>query len=213
MKKYLFDFDGTLVDSMPAYVGVMMRILDENNITYDKSIVKIITPLGYIGTAKYYREALGVKVPEDELIATMHAYAKDEYTYNIPAKNNVISILQALKARGADLNVLTASPHAALDPCLKRLGIYELFTNVWSCEDFGTTKSDPEIYRMAAKKMGVGVSDVLFLDDNYNADKTAKSAGMKVCGVYDDSSAEYIDEIKSVADHYIYDFSELLDIK
>ena len=30
MKTYLFDFDGTLVDSMPTYVDVMKRILDEN---------------------------------------------------------------------------------------------------------------------------------------------------------------------------------------
>ncbi len=213
MKTYLFDFDGTLVDSMPAYVGVMMRILDENNIPYDKSIVKIITPLGYIGTAKYYREVMGVKVPEDELVATMHKYAYDEYAYNIPAKSNVIAVLKKLKERGADLNVLTASPHATLDPCLKRLGIFDLFTNVRSCEDFGTTKSDPEIYRMAAEKMGTTVDKVLFLDDNYNADKTAKSAGVMVCGVYDDSSAEYVEDIKNISDYYIYDFSELLDIE
>ena len=212
MKTYLFDFDGTLVDSMPAYVGVMMRILDENNIAHDKSIVKIITPLGFVGTAKYYREVMGVKMPEDELIATMHRYAYDEYAYNIPAKSNVIDVLKKLKENGAALNVLTASPHATLDPCLKRLGIFDLFCNVWSCEDFGTTKSDPEIYRMAAEKMGATVDKVLFLDDNYNADKTAKSAGMKVCGVYDDSSAEYTDEIKEVSDFYINDFSELIDI-
>lgn len=212
MKNYLFDFDGTLVDSMPAYVGVMMRILDENNIPHDKSIVKIITPLGYIGTAKYYRDVLGVNVPEDELIETMHKYAYDEYAYNIPAKSNVIDVLRKLKEKGADLNVLTASPHATLDPCLKRLGIYDLFTNVWSCEDFGTTKSDPEIYKMAAEKMSVGVGEVLFLDDNYNADATAKSAGMKVCGVYDDSSAEYVDDIKGISNFYIYDFAELLEL-
>ena len=38
--------------------------------------------------------------------------------------------------------------------CLKRLSLYDLFDNVWSCEDFGTTKSDPEIYRMAAERIG-----------------------------------------------------------
>ena len=39
MKRYLFDFDGTLVDSMPSFVGVMLRILDENGIEYsDESI-------------------------------------------------------------------------------------------------------------------------------------------------------------------------------
>ena len=212
MKTYLFDFDGTLVDSMPTYVSSMLRILDENGIAYGNDIVKIITPLGLIKTAEYYVK-LGVKLDRDEIIMLMKKYMYEEYLYNIPAKSNVISVLEELKNKGASLNVLTASPHVTLDPCLKRIGIYDLFDNVWSCDDFSTTKADPEIYKMAAERMGERVEDVLFLDDNYNADKTAKSAGMKVCGVYDDSSKEYVDEIKSVADYYIYDFSELLDIK
>lgn len=209
MNTYLFDFDGTLVDSMPTYVGVMKRILDENGISYGEDIVKIITPLGYKGTAEYYT-TLGIGLSVAEMIETMSRYAIEEYTYNIGAKRNVIEVLKQLKAQGADLNVLTASPHITLDPCLKRLGIFDLFTNVWSCEDFATTKADPEIYRMAAERIGKPVEEIIFLDDNYNADKTAKSAGMVVWGVYDASSDEYTDEIKALCDRYIYDFSELI---
>ncbi|MBR1968037.1 MAG: HAD family phosphatase [Clostridia bacterium] len=212
MKKYLFDFDGTLVDSMPSYIAVMLKILDENNIPYGNDLIKIITPLGFKGTAKYFQK-LGLKKSNEELEKMMQDYAIYEYTYNIPEKNNVKETLIKLKQQGADLNVLTASPHVTLDPCLKRLGLYDLFTNVWSCDDFNTTKADPEIYRMAAERMGCKVGDVLFLDDNYNADKTAKSAGMKVCGVFDKSSEEYVLEIKSVSDYYIYDFKELLEIE
>ena len=210
-KTYLFDFDGTLVDSMPAYVGVMLRILDENNIKYENDIVKIITPLGYVGTARYFIE-MGLGKSEDELVRIMNEYAYNEYAYNISAKNNVVKVLKELKAMGASLNVLTASPHSVLDVCLKRIGIFDLFDNVWSCDDFNTTKAAPEIYRMAAKRMGVDVGEVLFLDDNFNADKTAKSAGARVCAVYDDSSKEYAEEMKKIADYYICDFSELLQI-
>ena len=145
MKTYLFDFDGTLVDSMPAYVTAMLRILDENNISYGDDIIKIITPLGMAGTADYYI-GLGVPMSREALIRRMGEYMLDAYFYHIPAKNNVISVLQQLKAQGAGLNVLTASPHITLDACLKRLEIYDLFDNVWSCDDFNTTKADPEIY-------------------------------------------------------------------
>ena len=85
-----------------------------------------------------------------------------------------------------------------------------MFTNVWSCEDFGTTKSDPQIYRMAAQRIGKPVDEICFLDDNLNADCTAKEAGMKVCGVYDVSSAEYTSQIQAVCDAYIDNFSQLL---
>ena len=209
IKTYLFDFDGTLVDSMPTYVSAMLRILDENSISYDKDIVKIITPLGLIGTAEYFVE-LGINKPKEEIILLMKEYMAEGYFYHIPAKNNVIPVLKELKKKGCNLNVLTASPHITLDSCLKRLGIYDLFTNVWSCDDFYTTKADPDIYRMAAEQIGESIENILFLDDNFNADKTAKSAGMLVCGVYDDSSKDYVDDIKGITDYYIYDFEELI---
>ena len=44
------------------------------------------------------------------------------------------------------------------------------------------------------------------------ADLTAKAAGMRVCGVFDESSAEYVEQMKAVCDFYIYDFNELLEI-
>ncbi|MBQ8345686.1 MAG: HAD family phosphatase [Clostridia bacterium] len=210
MKIYLFDFDGTLVDSMPTYGGLMLRILSEQGVEYPADVIKIITPLGFVGTARYFIQELGVRETEDALIATMVEYAVDAYTHRVPAKANVVSVLHRLKEQGASLNVLTASPHDTLDPCLKRLGIWELFDHVWSCNDFQTTKADPNIYRMAAERLGASVEDVIFLDDNYNADVTAKKAGMQVYGVYDESSAEYETEIRSVTDRYITDFSELL---
>ncbi len=211
MKTYLFDFDGTLVDSMPTYVSTMLRILDENQIPYDNSIVKIITPLGLIGTAKYYIE-LGVNKTVEEITAKMLEYMIEAYSTTVPAKSNVESTLRELKKQGCDLHVLTASPHETLDPCLARLGIDKLFTNIWSCNDFGTTKADPNIYTEAAKRIGKDVSEIIFIDDNINADKTAKSAGMRVYGIYDESSADYVDEMKKVCEKYIYDFSELLEI-
>lgn len=211
MKTFLFDFDGTLVDSMPTYVAAMLKILDDNQIPYGEDLVKIITPLGVVGTAKYYQK-LGLEKPLETIVADMKNYMLDAYFYEIPAKNNVPAVLQELKRQGADLNVLTASPHITLDACLKRLGLWDLFSNVWSCEDFGTTKSDPDIYKQAAQRMGKTVEEVLFLDDNLNADLTAKAAGMMVCGVYDKSSEEYTEQIKAATDFYIFDFAELLQL-
>ena len=211
MKTYLFDFDGTLVDSMPDYCAAMLRILDENGVSYEPDIVKIITPLGVSGTADHFI-GMGVKLPKEEIVRRMSAYLIEAYTYRIPAKAYVPEVLQLLKSRGASLNVLTASPHITLDPCLKRLGLYEIFDNVWSCDDFGTTKTNPEIYKMAAQRIGAPVEQVLFLDDNLNADRSAREAGMQVCGVFDQSSAEYVEQMKAENHYYIYDFSQLPDI-
>lgn len=209
---YLFDFDGTLVDSMPTFCSCMLRILDENHISYPEDITKTITPLGLSGTAEYFIHTLGLNMEKGRLMGIMAEYMLDAYFHKIQTKTNVIPVLKALKEKGASLNVLTASPHITLDACLKRLGMWELFDNIWSCDDFETTKADPDIYRRAAEKIGACVEDILFLDDNINADTVAKSAGMQVCGVYDESSKDCVEQMKAATDFYIYDFQELLHL-
>ena len=212
MKTYLFDFDGTLVDSMPSFIAGVLKELDQNNCKYGDDLIKIITPLGFAGTAEYFIKTFGLDIEVEDLVQRFKDNMADQYFNHIPAKINVIKVLEELKNRGASLNVLTASPHVTLDACLKRLGIFDLFDNVWSCDDFFTTKANPEIYKMVAEKLNVKVESVLFLDDNLNADKTAKTAGMKVCGVYDKSSSDFVEEMKDACDFYIYDFEELLSI-
>ena len=212
MTTYLFDFDGTLVDSMSAYANAVLRLLDENNVSYPGDIIKTITPLGLNGMAEYLI-GLGLPLSRDELFLKAKEYMMGEYLLNVTAKNNVVPTLKALKSHGVRLNILTAGPHVTLDACLKRLEICDLFENIWSSDDFGTTKADPDIYRKAAAALGVKVSEVLFFDDNIKACQTAKTAGMAVCGVYDETSQEYKEQMKAVTDFYIYDFSEVLSLK
>ena len=206
---YIFDFDGTLVDSMPYWSESMLAILKEFNIDYPEDIIKIITPLGTVGTAKYYREVLGVPLTFEEMQIRFEKVAIPKYLYEIEIKNGVKEYLEFLKSNGCSVNVLTASPHKTLDPCLKRVGIYDLFDNVWSCDDFAMTKSNPKIYEEAVRRLGVSINDTVFFDDNIDALKTAKTAGLTVIGVYDSSSDDFTDGIKHISDGYVKSFSEL----
>lgn len=207
----LFDFDGTLVDSMSTFGAMALRILDEHKISYGEDIIKIVTPLGYGGMAQYFRQ-LGIEMEQDALIQKMIDYVTEDYRERIEAKPYVCDVLRALKEKGVSLNVLTASPHSVLDPCLKRLGIFDLFDNVWSSDDLGTIKADPKIYAIAAEKIGLPIDRVLFVDDNLGALQSAKRSGIRTCGVYDPSSEDYREEIRQTADYYANDFSELKEI-
>ena len=205
---YIFDFDGTLVDSMQQWSSKMLNVLDSNNITYPPDIIKTITPLGDRGTAEYFR-SLGVKMNVQEILDLMDRYAMHEYEFNIPAKPYVAETLSRLKSAGHSLNVLTASPHKMLDICLNRLNLSAFFDNIWSCDDFAYTKSQPEIYIETAKRLNVPTGECIFADDNYNAVSAAKAAGMITIGVYDASSAESETQMRKLCDKYILNFREL----
>lgn len=223
----LFDFDGTLVDSMPFWADAMLCVLDDHKIEYPNDIIKIITPLGTEGTIRYYRD-LGLDLPAEQIIREINAHAEPKYLYEIPAKKNVSETLVGLSDMGYHLHVLTASPHRWLDPCLKRLGLFDLFDNVWSCDDFGTEKSNPEIYRAVEKRLGIIGDEIsgaaksvgqkkqslIFLDDNYNALRAAVASGIAAVGVFDKSSGDEttVNNIRDIAHGYIQDFSELINV-
>lgn len=208
-KAYLFDLDGTLVDSMGKWAEKMLHILNEEKIDYPPDIINRITPLGDVGTAKLFSE-MGVPGTVDEIITRMNDYAVPQYTYHIVTKPGVAEYLRKLKSENAILAVLTASPHCTTDVCLKRNGVYDLFDKVWSVSDLGMVKSQPEIYADAADRLGVPLSSLTFFDDNLIALTAAKKAGVFCVGVYDASSDEFSDRIRSMCDRYIRSFEELI---
>ncbi len=208
-KIYIFDFDGTLADSMKIAVDVVLSFLDERGVSYPDDLIKTLTPLGYHGIAKYYQEVLGVKLPKEEIFDTFIQRLTVAYEKDVSLKKNVERTLRALKARGARLFVLTGSPHAFTDPCLKRTGVYDLFERVWSTDDFGMQKSDERLYREVAKSLGVSLGDLLLIDDGLEVLKTAKRAGVPAIGAYDPYSAE-LKELAEVVDRYVTDIAEIL---
>lgn len=209
MSTFIFDFDGTLADSMPFYAAEMLSILERNNIDYPTDIIKIITPLGYQGAAKYYVEQFKLDYTVDALVELIHEELYPKYCKEIILKPEVADYLTALKEQGHSLNVLSASPYRVIAAVLKRCNVFDLFDNIWSCEEFHRTKGEVEIYSEAVERVGGALKDTFFFDDNLEAIKTAVCAGLYTIGVYDDASADYIEEIKNTANKFIYSFKEM----
>lgn len=207
--KYIFDFDGTLVDSMPTWAGVHVNALKKAGIPVPDGFVNTITPLGNY-RASQHTVSLGLDMRLEDYLDYVSKTLYREYTTNVVLKPNVKETLEELLKRGHSLSVLTASPHLYVDECLQNNGIYHLFEKVWTIDDFGHTKSEVIIYEKAAERLGVTVSDCVFVDDNLTALTTAKASGMYTVAVYDDTSAQYADEIKKVSDIYATDFSDML---
>jgi HAD superfamily hydrolase (TIGR01509 family) len=207
-KKYVFDLDGTLVDSMPHWCK-LTDFLTDRGIEYPPDLIKKIIALGLPGAAKYFKEHFPLTETVEEIYQSFIDRYIGFYETEIPAKDGVIETLFALKERGVSLNVLTASPHLFLDPCLKRLGIYDLFDNLWTVEDVGS-KAESATYLEVAKRLGVNPEDCVLFDDSVAPLLPAKAAGWSAVGVYDDFSGRYEDEMRKIADGYIYNLKELL---
>ena len=209
-KIFIFDLDGTLVDSMPIGVGIVVDFLEKRGVSLPSEMIKTLTPLGYKGVAAYYSENLGIPMTAAEIYAEFQRETIKAYGELVPLKKGVKETLEALKQKGFRLCVLTASPNNLTELCLKRLQIFHLFEKVWSIDDFNLTKADKGIYLAAAKRLGAEISDCVMVDDHLGVLKVAKAAGMATVGVYDEYSADFQEEIRAIADDYVAELSQIL---
>lgn len=212
-KIYVFDLDGTLVDSMPYFTAGMLSIADEAELSYGPELIKILTPLGCVKGAEYYVDTLGVKDSKENITKKLLSRLYTAYSEKIALKPGVLDYLTKLKVDGARLFVLTAGPHLLADACLKNNGIYGLFEAVWSVDDFGLSKSDIELFFRVATAIGCNESEINYFDDSLIALENAKKAGYKTHGVYDAQSDEELERMKNeLSDVLVMSFKELSDL-
>ena len=71
-------------------------------------------------------------------------------------------------------------------------------------------KSKPDVYLLAAKRIGVEPGECMVFEDIVQGINTAKNAGFMTCAVYDESNRDETDRLKQLSDRYITGWSELL---
>lgn len=200
---YIFDFDGTLADSMPTWSEGMMQAIRRSGIAYPDNIIEILTPLGDVGGTKYLEKMPGMKYTAEELRQMVVEYTTPLYLNEVQPKEGVVEYLRFLKANSKKIAVLTASAHSRIDGCLKRWGVFDEFDLVRTCDDYGLTKANPLIYDEICKELGVEKENVAFFDDNLEVIRTVKKAGLFAVGVHDLSGKGFIDRLKAEAHLYV----------
>ena len=206
---YVFDLDGTLVDSMPYFTRGILSIPDEEGIPYGDELIKILTPLGYTKSAEYYVNVLGMRDSVEHIVERITEKLVFEYSNNIVLKPGVGDYLRRLHASGARLFVLTASPHVVTDVCLQHNGVFDLFERVWSVEDFGLSKSDTRIFLEVARQIGCQPHEIHYFDDSLIALENATAAGLDTYGVRDSHSPDELTRMRTLSLHFVNSFAEM----
>lgn len=208
----VFDLDGTLLDSMHVWVDIDYAFLRSRGLPEEMAYFERIKQISIREAADYTIARYGLSDTPEALIAWWVEMARRAYHDEVPLKAGAHDYLMLLKEKGVRLSVATACAPELYIPALKRLGIYELFDAFASLHEVTRGKSEPDVYLLAAQRMGVSPTDCIVFDDIIDGIRGAKKGGMTTVGVYDDSSREQRSEIESAADYYIESFAELLKL-
>jgi len=209
-KAYIFDLDGTLLDSMGVWAQVDADFLAKRGITVPPDYMDAISSMTFHEAAVYTIKRFSLTDGVEDLMREWNDMAAYAYGHTVQMKPHAKEYLITLRERGAKLAVATSLSAELCAPVLRNNGIDNFFDLVCRTDEVGHGKSHPDVFLMTAKKIGVPPQDCLVFEDILVAVKSAKSANFSVCAVYDNASESDWEQIRTVADYAIIDFNEAL---
>jgi beta-phosphoglucomutase family hydrolase len=173
---YLFDCDGTIVDSMPLHYVAWKTVLAEWGCAFDEELFYSWggMPVAEIIAALNVRH--GLTMPAEEI-----ARRKEGMYYNIlPELKAVPEVLEHIHMSHGKIPfaVVSGSTRDSVTRSLNTLGILDRFETLVCAGDYTKSKPDPEPFLIAAERLGVKPEDCLVFEDTEMGIQAATAAGM-----------------------------------
>lgn len=202
IKGVIFDIDGVILDSMPIWDKAGEMYLSNMGVQPEEGLAETLFCMSMAEGAKFLKERYCLDMDEDEIIKGINETIEDFYAHQVQLKEGVELFLKGLQQQGIKVVAATSCDRQVFERALKRLNVIDYFGRIFTSTEVGAGKVKPDIYLAAAEYMGTLPKDTWVFEDALYAIKTAKSAGFRTVGVYDDSSKDSWDEIKTVSDIY-----------
>ena len=208
----IFDFDGTLMDSMHIWDSLGAAYLKTLGITADDDLNDILMTMSMAEGAAHFQSHYKVQKTVEEITDGINQQIEYWYFEVVQLKEGVKPLLEHFKKQGIKMCIATATDQYLVEACLKRNHIFDYFEAIFTCTQVKASKESPLIYLTALEHLNTDISKTLVFEDALYAIQTAKNAGFHVVGVYDQFSEDGQEEIKSTADRYLKTFSDWEEI-
>jgi len=209
IKNIIFDLDGTLIDSMPVWQCVTAEFMKSQYAVLPDDFDDNIKTMSLKKGTEYISGILGGKLTADVILEIYINMVAEKYEKEIPLKEGAYEFIEKMREKGVRMSILTASEKKYIMPALERLKVKDFFENVYTCSMLGIGKDNPEVYMRAAEVFGYERDKTCVFEDALHAAISAKNAGFKVCGVYDEAETDP-KLFEEIADIYIKNYKELL---
>lgn len=209
-KFFIFDFDGTLVDSMWVWDNLLVDFLSIYGFETPKHLLDDVTHMSLEQSARCVCESFKLPLSSDEIVKVWIETIYDGYAKEIKTKPGVIQFFRMLKSLEKKIAIATANSKILTEVCVRNTGIGEFVDVFTYVDEVGIGKSDPKIYSETLYRLNAMPHEAVLFEDILTALETAKKIPLDVVIVEDKSSISDREKLKSKADLYITDFYELL---
>lgn len=185
---FLFDFDGTVADTMPAHLSAWNKALEVYGLTFSheqhmewagrptREILKLLT-------AKH-----GINIPADEFVKAKEGH----YLNSVANVKGIIPVVEIVRASYGKIPMalVSGSRRKPIETTLEQLQLTKYFSLIVAAEDYVNGKPAPDCFLQAAQALKVEPRDCLVFEDaelGIQAAHAADMACLKVVSMHDSS--------------------------
>ena len=205
LKGLIFDFDGTLFDSMFIWDTAGEVYLRSIGKEPEADLQKTLKPMSLLQSAQCIREKYDIPLSVEEIMDGVNRTVEDFYFYTVEPKPGVIDFLEELHRRNIKMCIATATDRYQVEAALQRCKMRHFFSEIFTCTEVGSGKDRPEIFRKAMEYLQTDRTTTAVVEDAYHAAFTAKQDSFMVVGVYDSYESRQ-QELMSLVDVFLSDY-------
>lgn len=208
LKGMIFDFDGTLFDSMFIWESAGEWYLRSLGKEPQADLQKVLKSMSLLQSAQYIREKYKLRLSAETIMDGINRTVEDFYFYTVEPKTGVIAFLEELRRRNIVMCIATATDRYQVEAALRRCEMRHFFSEIFTCTEVGSGKDKPDIFRRALEHLRTEQSETAVVEDAYHAAYTAKQDGFPLVAVYDAHESRQR-EMMRLADVYLADYFDL----
>ncbi|MCG5437535.1 HAD family hydrolase [Micromonospora sp. NPDC007208] len=173
---YLFDCDGTIVDSMPLHYLAWQRALEEWGCEFPEDLFYAWGGRPTADIIVALNEQQGLAMPVAAVVERRESYYQ-ELLPQLAAVPEVLAHIHDAHRR-VPFAVVSGSTRASVTASLDALGLLDRFDVLVCADDYTRAKPDPEAFLLAAEQLGVPPESCLVFEDTDLGIQAATAAGM-----------------------------------
>lgn len=205
----IFDFDGTIVDSMPMWRYVPDRLLSRYGKRMTEEVFEATEPLNCDDECLWFHEHLGVGESGEALFEELRAMVRHEYEHVVPAWPHVEEFLKELADAGIPMVIASSTPADDIRVGLRAHGLEGYFEDVFFTGDIGRGKEFPDVYLHALERLGTDIETTWVFEDAPFGVRTARLTGFPTVAIMNDHDGRDEDFLRRYADILVHGYEEL----
>lgn len=199
----IWDFDGTLFNTYPNTIGILMKIIEENGKKASYEELDRLAKVSIGKTLQYCRDTYGLIDRDIEEFTRRELGSKPQVS---KPYEGAFELCRDIKAAGGQNFIYTHRGTEALG-YLDYYGFSEFFTEVVTCENGFASKPSPEAVEYLLNKYSLDRSRTMMVGDRIIDIMSGKNAGTAACYFDSDGRAE-----EMPADYTVTSLNELRNV-